>query len=154
MSGVTSTSTEIAMPALALTARLIVSFAGAVALMAFIAVAVEGARTLTHQINRAIDGDTVEIVTGEDLRLEQIDAPELNAQCAEEAALAWKATERLKTLLPRVVDIEDSGFRGVYGRRLVTLRLDDGRSASDVLVSEGLAVWWAGERHPRSRDWC
>lgn len=100
-----------------------------------------------------VDGDTVKIAaTGERLRLEHIDAPERGhrADCPSEAALAERATERLEQLLPHVAAIEDSGRRGGYGRRLVTLRLTDGRTAGDVLIAEHLAVPWAGRRH----DWC
>lgn len=100
-----------------------------------------------------VDGDTVKLAdTGERLRLEHIDAPERGrgADCPAEADLAERATARLEQLLPHIAAIEDSGRRGGFGRRLVTLRLTTGQTAGDVLIAEGLAVPWAGRRH----DWC
>ncbi|MEM7721728.1 MAG: thermonuclease family protein [Pseudomonadota bacterium] len=101
----------------------------------------------------AVDGDTVRIgEDGERLRLESIDAPETGhrADCPSEAILGDQATHRLTELLPDVVAIEGGEERGGYGRPLVTLRLSDGRTLGEVLISEGLAVPWAGRRH----EWC
>ncbi|MFQ6552478.1 thermonuclease family protein [Aestuariibius insulae] len=100
-----------------------------------------------------VDGDTVECLpTGANLRLEAIDAPERGhrADCRSERDLAESATRRMEELLRDVVAVEDSGRTGGYGRPLVRLRLRNGQTVAEVLISEGLAVQWAGRRH----EWC
>lgn len=45
----------------------------------------------------------------------------------------------------------DSGEVDTYGRPLLWVQLEDGRSAGSVLMAEGLAVEW---RPGKSVDWC
>jgi micrococcal nuclease len=102
--------------------------------------------------NCVIDGDTF-VLDGEKIRIADIDAPEASgAQCASEAALARRATARLRELLNEGA-FELHAYRSRdtdrYGRKLrVVLR--DGSSIGDRLIAEGLARRWTGRRLP----WC
>lgn len=99
---------------------------------------------------RVIDGDTFDH-GGERIRIADIDTPEVRGECAEERALAARATERLRVLLAAApFALERLGRdEDRYGRKLrVVVR--GGRSIGDQLVSEGLARTWTGRREP----WC
>lgn len=98
-----------------------------------------------------VDGDTIKDAEHGRMRLEAIDAPELGgrADCLTEAILAVRARDRLAALLP-AARIEFTGRRDGFNRPLVRLVLPDGRTASDILISEGLAVPWDGHR----AEWC
>lgn len=99
-----------------------------------------------------IDGDTF-YVGGQAIRIADIDTPETHPpRCDHEAELGDRATRRLLELLnDGPLTLVPSGDRDEdrYGRKLrVVVR--DGRSLGDVLVSEGLARTWTGQRAP----WC
>ena len=111
----------------------------------------------------AVDGDTVRC-DGELLRLLGdgephvigVDAPETRGrECLAELMLGRLATDRLQELIgtPGVV-IEDSGERDDTRntRRLVRVRMPDGRTAGAILQEEGLAGVWSSESG--SEDWC
>ena len=98
-----------------------------------------------------VDGDTFRY-RGETIRVSDIDAPEVrDYQCASEAALGHRATERLLSLLNAgAFRLEAPGRdRDRYGR-LLRVVIRDGRSLGDVLIDEGLARRWHGAR----RSWC
>jgi micrococcal nuclease len=102
--------------------------------------------------NCVVDGDTF-VLDGERIRIADIDAPETSgAQCASEAALAARATARLRELLNEgAFELQAYRSRDAdrYGRKLrVVLR--DGSSIGDKLIAEGLARRWTGRRLP----WC
>lgn len=110
----------------------------------------------------AVDGDTVRC-DGEKLRdmgdgapfVSGFDAPEIGrAHCPEERALGETAKRRYADLLRTPgLTIEDSGARDETRshRRLVWIRLPDGRSLGSILIAEGLAVEWLPDvKH----DWC
>jgi micrococcal nuclease len=102
--------------------------------------------------NCVIDGDTF-VLDGEKIRIADIDAPEASgAQCASEAALARRATARLRELLNEgAFELQAYRSRDTdrFGRKLrVVLR--DGSSIGDKLIAEGLARRWTGRRLP----WC
>ena len=81
-----------------------------------------------------------------------IDAPEISRpRCRQELQLGLIAKDRLYELLSGGFAIEDSGVRDRYGRTLASLRLSDGRTAGEVLLSEGLAQIW---RPGRRVTWC
>lgn len=99
----------------------------------------------------AVDGDTVRC---DSERLRDIgpgapnksgyDTPEIGrAECAKERLLGEQAKLRMQELLdqPGLV-IEDSGKRDRYGRPLVWIRLGNGKTAGEMLISEGYAVRW------------
>ncbi len=97
------------------------------------------------------DGDTFRYA-GEKIRVADIDTPEVRGRCAEEEALAARATERMSELL-RAGPFELHPIAGRdedrYGRKL-RIVTRDGRSLGDQLVAEGLARTWTGRREP----WC
>jgi len=99
-----------------------------------------------------IDGDTIKI-SGETIRMLDIDAPETRqARCASELERGNRATRRLAEILNSgTVTVVKRGSRDVdqYGRSLRVVMVN-GRSAGDILVAEGLARKWSGQRRP----WC
>lgn len=111
----------------------------------------------------AWDGDDVRC-DGENLRLLGdgipheigIDAPELQRrECIAELWLGRKAKQRLQELIETPgVTIEDSGevTSGSNLRRLVRVRMPDGRTAGAILQDEGLAGVWT--KDDGQMDWC
>jgi endonuclease YncB( thermonuclease family) len=101
--------------------------------------------------NCVVDGDTFWI-SGEKIRVADIDAPETHpSRCEREADLGSQATLRLQALLnagPVQLETIDRDTDR-YGRKL-RIVMRDGQSLGAMLVSEGLARRWDGARHP----WC
>lgn len=101
---------------------------------------------------RVIDGDTFDY-GGMRVRVADIDTPEVHGRCADEIALAARATRRMRALLnegPFELHRLASGRdEDRYGRKL-RIVTRGGRSIGDQLVSEGLARTWSGRREP----WC
>ena len=99
-----------------------------------------------------VDGDTIRF-EGEKIRISDIDTPEVfSPQCASEAALGHRATQRMQELLNQgEVTLVRSGSRDVdrYGRKLRVVQRN-GQSLGEILVAEGLARRWDGAR----RNWC
>lgn len=115
---------------------------------------VSRAFTLCHTgggTNCVVDGDTIWL-DGRKIRIADIDAPETHpARCTLEAELGQRATHRLHELVnagPFSVSTLDRDSDR-YGRKLRVLTRG-GQSLGDVLVSEGLARTWTGQREP----WC
>ena len=101
---------------------------------------------------RVWDGDSIRLGTtrqSEAVRIFNIDAPEIEGQCAYETDLALQSKIRLAELLKgqRIVILHQGTDR--YGRTLAAIRVE-GRDVGDILVDEGLARTWAGRREP----WC
>ena len=98
------------------------------------------------------DGDSIRLGTtrqSEAVRIFNIDAPEIEGQCAYETDLALQSKIRLAELLKgQRIEILHQGTDR-YGRTLAAIRVE-GRDVGDILVSEGLARTWAGRREP----WC
>ena len=100
------------------------------------------------RITCVVDGDTVWIA-GEKIRLENIDAPEVQGRCPVETDLARRSTVRLAELLRQgPVEITRSG-KDRYRRTLARLTVA-GRDVGAVLITEGLARPWQG----RKEEWC
>lgn len=101
---------------------------------------------------RVWDGDTFRINFGPDserVRLEHIDAPEIEGNCPFEIDLAQRSKLRLAELLrDRDVTITRSG-QDLHGRTLATLSVA-GVNIGDILVREGLARVW----NVRRGSWC
>jgi endonuclease YncB( thermonuclease family) len=101
---------------------------------------------------RVIDGDTFDH-EGVRIRIADIDTPEVRGRCAEESALAARATRRMAALLQEgpfeLHPLPDGRDEDRYGRKL-RIVTRDGRSLGDRLVAEGLARTWTGRREP----WC
>jgi endonuclease YncB( thermonuclease family) len=108
------------------------------------------------RVLNVVDGDTVDMTCTDTgrfrARLTGYDTPESYAPgCRSEAALANRATARLRDLLRGANTLDARlGNYDRYGRRLVALRLD-GLDVSDTLVGEGLAMRYSGGRRI---DWC
>ena len=102
-----------------------------------------------HRITCIVDGDTGWL-DGEKWRLLGTDTPEISKpECSNEYSVGIAARNRLQTLMLGGYAIERGG-RDRYGRRLVTIRLADGRDVGDVLEAEGLSQPW-----PNSGNrWC
>jgi micrococcal nuclease len=100
------------------------------------------------------DGDTFEMHCGSSTRSARLlgfDAPETKSpKCPEEAAWGHRATLRLRQLLTSPdVAIYLQGVEK-YGRDLVRVTVN-GRDVAEVMIGEGLAVAYHGEKR---RDWC
>ena len=101
-----------------------------------------------RRISCVVDGDTF-WVAGEKVRLQGIDAPEVNGACAYERELAQEATRRLSEILSDdSFSLERSG-KDRYGRTLARVDTQKGE-AGDIFVREGLARPWKGRRE----NWC
>jgi endonuclease YncB( thermonuclease family) len=107
--------------------------------------------TRAPRVTCVVDGDTFWL-DGTKIRIADINTPETGKpQCAAEAILGRRATERLVELLSggsldlRAADRDEDQ----YGRKLRIVERD-GRSVGQVLVSEGLAHEWRGRRE----SWC
>jgi endonuclease YncB( thermonuclease family) len=101
--------------------------------------------------NCVVDGDTFWFA-GDKYRIADIDTPETHpARCAEEASLGDAATGRLRQWLNAGAFSLKSAGRDVdrYDRKL-RIVTRDGTSVGSVLIAEGLARPWEGQRRP----WC
>lgn len=96
---------------------------------------------------RVIDGDTIHI-GGENIRILDLDTPEMRGKCDAERRLARLAKKRLQTLLNAPYRVERRG-KGYYGRTLAHVWVN-GEKVSDVLIREGYGRPYAGGRKP----WC
>jgi micrococcal nuclease len=107
----------------------------------------QGART-----NCFVDGDTI-WYQGIKIRLATIDAPEIHDyKCSSELALGERSKVRLLELMnagPFKVVRSGSRDEDRYGRKLRDIRRG-GRSLSNILIGEGLAARWEGQKHA----WC
>lgn len=101
------------------------------------------ARTESVTVRHVLDGDTVILADERQIRLIGINTPELGKDGQPDQPLAAAARDRLRDLAQgkqvRLVFEDESRDR--YGRWLAHLDFDDGTSAEDILIKEGLA--WA-----------
>jgi endonuclease YncB( thermonuclease family) len=97
-----------------------------------------------------VDGDTG-WEDGVKWRLYSVDTPELSRPaCTNERRKAIAARDRLRDLMGGGYRLDWIGRSGSYGRKLVRIKLADGRYAGRVLIQEGLAQPW-----PNSGNiWC
>lgn len=101
---------------------------------------------------RVWDGDSIRLDAAhhfEAVRLYNIDAPEIEGQCAFETELAQRAKARLAEIMNGQQVIVRRQGTDRYGRTLAAV-LVDGADAGDMLVREGLARTWTGRRE----QWC
>lgn len=104
-----------------------------------------------RRVTCIVDGDTFWL-SGQRIRITDIDTPEINPpRCEEERIRGEAAKRRLRELLNSGPFSLVAGTRDEdqYGRKLRTV-VRDGRSIGDTLVDEGLARRWDGTR----RSWC
>ncbi|WP_246812649.1 thermonuclease family protein [Ensifer sp. ENS01] len=103
------------------------------------------------RVNCVVDGDTFWF-RGQKIRIADIDTPELSPpRCVREAELGEAAKYRLLVLLNAGEFSLNSGLRDAdrNGRKLRTV-LRNGSSLGEIMISEGLARSWEGQR----RSWC
>lgn len=106
----------------------------------------------TAQQFRAVDGDTFRIVaTGERIRLNNIDAPEIHpCRCELECVLGQAATVMLQRILDRGDIIISRIKQDKYGRTVAAVA-SSGADVGDMLWEAGLArPYQGGQRKP----WC
>lgn len=101
----------------------------------------ETTKPRTFAVARVIDGDTIDLDTGDRIRLVQIDAPEKEGECYNRAA-----TGLLRKLLPegtalRLRADRALGKRDRYGR-LLRYVFKGKRNINLVLVQKGAASVW------------
>ena len=109
-----------------------------------------------HNKPIVIDGDTIELLTFERVRLVGFDTPEPGgrAQCQVEADLARHATQRLRQLIANAQRWSLEGLsrqKDFYGRATARLVLD-GREVADVAIREGWGRSYDGRAGRAS--WC
>lgn len=109
-----------------------------------------GGNRKARRVTCIVDGDTG-WENGIKWRLQSVDTPELgNPACSNERSKAIAARDRLRALMRGGYHIEWMGSSGTHGRKLVRIRLADGRYAGRVLITESLAQPW-----PNSGNvWC
>lgn len=121
--------------------------------------------TLTAQAGeiRVIDGDSIcmENVTPcpdrLNLRLENIDAPEINGKCERERDLARQAKQLVDYLLRGESRLIPSGSTDRHRRPLGLAQTWTGFDVGDLLVEQGLARPWLTEEEYRRnppKGWC
>jgi endonuclease YncB( thermonuclease family) len=112
------------------------------------------------QVVRVVDGDTVEVDAqiwlGQKVRtlvrLNGIDAPELNGACAQEHALAQSARSHLADRLAGgTAELVDVTYDKFGGRVLARILAPDGTDLAQSLLAAGLARAYQGGRR---LTWC
>jgi endonuclease YncB( thermonuclease family) len=101
---------------------------------------------------RVIDGDTIEAAFGVKYRLLGFDTPEIfHSPCDAELELGMAAKERLEELFASgEVRVIESGRTDKYRRTLAHVEVN-GRDVGEILIREGLARPYKGERR---KSWC
>jgi len=85
------------------------------------------------------------------IRIENIDAPEINGRCGEESLSAVRAKDALANLLEGKTVSLQRGKLDRYGRQLARLRI--GREdVGEALIAGGYVRRWSGRRLPWCRD--
>lgn len=98
---------------------------------------------------RVVDGDTIR-VDGEPVRVIGLDAPEIRGRCPAEVAAARRAKARMAELIANGVTLRPHG-RDRYRRLLAVVMDSRGRDVAAVMIREGLARPYGGERR---ESWC
>ena len=98
---------------------------------------------------RVVDGDTIR-VDGRSVRVMGLDAPEIRGRCPAEISAARRAKDRMAELIAGGVTLRRHG-RDRYRRLLAVVTDSRGRDVAVVMIREGLARPYEGERR---RSWC
>lgn len=110
-----------------------------------------------HRLS-SVDGDTVVLplggatMTGLRLRVEGLDAPEMNGRCPEERALAQEARDEFARLASPCALVTTDFLADRYGRLLARVFTRDGQEIAALLIRRGLARPYDGTG-PRG-GWC
>lgn len=107
------------------------------------------APSLALERAHAVDGDTIR-VDGERVRIMGLDAPEMHGLCPAEVAAARRAKDRMAELVSGGVTLRPHG-RDRFRRLLAVVEDSRGRDVADVMIREGLARPYGGERR---QGWC
>lgn len=125
----------------------------------------EGAREITAELHRIVDGDTVTVVPDEQLeatndaddqhsvRVLGIDAPEMDWSDGDHECGAQQATDRLEGLLTPgdtvvLVFDEHAEHADRFGRSLAYLETESGVDLSQLLIEDGLVAAWYPTSEP------
>lgn len=113
---------------------------------------------------RVIDGDTVELSSGERVRIYNIDAPETHKpRCPHEETIGQGSASFLGKMLDAGgvmisrCEVGTGRCKDRYGRTLATLSTRNVPDVGSVLIRKGLALpWKAGKaaHDERARHWC
>ena len=100
-------------------------------------------------VARVIDGDTIELVGGERVRLLGLDAPELGHGGREPEYFAFASKAFLEQLVLDAggeLRLEyDRVRRDIYGRTLAYLWMSGGGFVNEIILPEGYAVFHEGD---------
>lgn len=107
-------------------------------------------RPPVEPVDYALDGDTIVMQSGEIVRVENIDTPEVNCQCSSECRRALAAFSATRDAIEPGVRLTRRERPDRYGRTIARVALVDGRDLGEVLIARGLARPWTGRRQP----WC
>ena len=111
------------------------------------------------EVVKVVDGDTIAvrariwigIELSVDVRIRGIDAPEIRAQCREEAMLAAAATDRLVELAGTRIQLSQVREDKYAGRVLADVVNEAGTDVGGALLEAGLARPYEGGRRG---GWC
>jgi micrococcal nuclease len=119
------------------------------------------AEILTLPIVSVVDGDTIKTklplpapLDNVSIRILGIDTPEKGgkAKCEKEAALALKASAKTKEIAKGHKTMQVSQFKwDKFGGRIDAVVVINGVSVGDILINEGLARPYFGEK---KSSWC
>ena len=98
-------------------------------------------RSGAYQIARVLDGDSLVLADGRELRLIGVNAPEYGKDGSPDRPLAREAHQALAELVTGrcITPVPESELTDRYGRMLAHIVLPDGVSAEEVLLRRGLA---------------
>src|SRR6266545_2438235 len=112
--------------------------------------------TYSATVLRVVDGDTVNVriyiwfdqTIETSIRMRGVDTPELKGRCDTEKALALKAKQFTESHLPpgmtiTLASVKPGKFGGRYDADVI---LWDGKRLADLLIAEGLARPYKGEK--------
>ena len=101
--------------------------------------------------NCVVDGE-IFWLNGEQIRIANVDAPQLDGRCLSETARAREARATLQQLLDnQPIELRGKG-RDAFGRVLAKVRIPDG-DVGRKLVRFNVAATWKGREEPVS-TWC
>lgn len=119
-----------------------------------------GAETYRWPVTGNYDGDTIYVrldplppqARKGEVRVDGADTPEIRGKCRAEKRLAIKARDfvRAQIRAATVVEFRVIKWREKYGRILARVTID-GRDLADMLIAEGLARPYGGEKR---QSWC
>jgi len=100
----------------------------------------------------AIDGDTIrETETGERVRLENVDSPEIHGRCPSEIEMALRAKAMTGWLLQQGIVIHRWARRDKYGRTIARVEIIGVGDLGEQLIAAGLGRPYHGGRR---QGWC